>query len=194
MCGQHFQMISAARSHVYEEAGRILLVHEAAQNRPVGGVYTFAIYETGAGQINVDWSLAPQRISRVPPGTTAVYEHIPVARGGWLLDHDARQAESLTERVSWFICMVFVTIKFVVRGEDTPLIDILGQAYHDAELRYQLAGMAVTDPRSLPNISAMLRQLEPFADGRQRRAIAAVDAFAARMGEMTGRDDGQRAP
>lgn len=184
----------ADRTRLYQAAGSVLLLHEAAPNRPIDGMYTLALYESSAGAMMVDWSLAPQRTSRVPPGTAGVFEHIPVIRGAWLLDHEARQEVSLAERVSWLVCMLFISIKFVVRGGDSPFIGSLGQAYRNVGWSYQFTGMRVTEPTSLTNISTMLRQLEPFADEQQRRAITAVDAFASKVEEMTGRDDVRGVP
>ncbi len=175
----------AARARLFEDAGSLLLRHEAAQNRPVGGMYTLALYQTTAGPLTVDWSLAPQRTSRVSPGMTVVFERLPVTRGAWLLDHHARHEVSQSERVSWLICMLFTCTKFVVRGQGDPFISFLGQAYRDVGRSCQFRRVRVTEPTSLSNISTMLRQLDPFSDERQRRAITAVDAFAARLHQMT---------
>ena len=175
----------ATRARLFEDAGSLLLPHETAQNRPVGGMYTLALYESSAGPLTVDWSLAPQRTSRVSPGMTAVFERLPVTRGAWLLDHDARQEVSHFERVSWLTCMLFTCTKIVVRGQDDPFIGFLGQAYREVGRSYHLAGMRVTEPASLPNISTMLRQLDPFSDEHQRRALTAVGTFASQLHQMT---------
>lgn len=165
------------RHDLYREVGDLLLTHEATGNRPLGGVYALALYQTPAGPMQVDWYLAPQRTSRVVPQAAVVFERVAVPRGAWRLDTAAQQEEALAERVSWLTCMLFVAIKVIVRGEQLDVLGFLARAYRDVQETHRLDGLAITEPTSLPDVGMMLRQLAPYADGQQHRAIRAVDAF-----------------
>ena len=78
------------RHDLYGEIGDVLLTHEMAGNRPLGGVYSLVLYQTIAGPTQVDWYLAPQRTSRIDPLWTLVYERVPLPRGEWQLDFSAQ--------------------------------------------------------------------------------------------------------
>jgi hypothetical protein len=167
-----------SRHGLYHDVGDLLLTHETAANRPLGGVYTLALYQTPAGPVQVDWYLAPQRTSRVARDTRRIFERVPVPRGEWLLDFNAEHQQSLAERIDWLIGMHFIAIKVLVRGRDAPFLRFLGEAYRAVQERYTLGEMAVTKPTSLAAVGHMLRQLAPCADDAQRRAILIVEAFA----------------
>lgn len=172
------------RFGLYGAIGTILLSHEAVANRPVGGVYTLVLYDTAIGPMIVDWCLAPQRTSSVPPGAIVVFEHVSVPRGSSLQDREATQAVSRFERISWLICMLFAAIKVVARGDDEGFPAFLGQAYEDIGTSYTLDGFGATSPTSLGNIAAMVRQLRPFTDAQQESAITAIERFLAHLQDV----------
>ena len=165
------------RFDLYRRVGDLLLTHEAAGNRPCGGAYTLALYQTLAGPVQVDWYLAPQQTSRVAHQAAVLFEHVPVPRGKWQLDSEALLQQDLTERISWLIGMIFIASKTLLRGDDVTLLRFLGEAYRDMQEQYGLGEMAVTEPTSLLAVGAMLRQLAPYADEAQYRALLAVEAF-----------------
>jgi len=175
------------RLDLYRELGEILLIHEAINNRPVGGVYSLVLYQSEAGQMMVDWALAPQRPSSVVPPMKTVYERVPVLRVSHFsrrqIDSTAQPVFTLDERVTWLTCMLFVTIKMIVRGKDRGFLSFLEGGYRDVRDTYGLDGIAATSPTSLPNVSIMLRQLIPYARDEQRRAIEAIDAFLRELAE-----------
>jgi hypothetical protein len=165
------------RFNLYRGVGDLLLTHEAAGNRPCGGVYTLALYQTSAGPVQVDWYLAPQQTSRVAHQAAVLFEHVPVPHGEWQLDSEVLQHQDLTERISWLIAMLFVAIKTLVRGNDTRFLRFLGEAYREVQEQYGLGEMAVMEPTSLLAVATMLRQLTSHADEAQYRALLAVEAF-----------------
>jgi hypothetical protein len=171
------------RHTLYRNVGDLLLTHEAASNRPLGGVYTLALYQTDAGPMQVDWYLAPQRSSCVAPRVGVLFEHVSVPRGEWQLDSEALQEQDLTERISWLIGMLFIAIKTLVRGDDTTFLRFLGKAYREMQEQYGLGQLAVTDPMSLAAVKQMLRQLTPHADEAQLHALLAVEVFARELHE-----------
>lgn len=127
--------------------------------------------------MQVDWYLAPQRTSRVVPEATVCFEHVPVPRGEWLLDKEAWQQHDLSERISWLTGMLFVAFKIILRGGDPGFLEFLAGAYREVQETYRLGVLSVTNPASVTDIGAMLRQLAPFADDSQRRALRAVEAL-----------------
>jgi hypothetical protein len=108
---------------------------------------------------------------------TTVFERVAVPRGERLLDTAAQQEHSHDERMSWLTCMLFIAVKMVVRGKESPFLDFLEHAYREVRDAYRLDGLLVTDPASLAGVDAMLGQLVPHAQDRQRRAIDAIRAF-----------------
>jgi hypothetical protein len=171
------------RHTLYRNVGDLLLTHEATSNRPLGGAYTLALYQTNAGPMQVDWYLAPQRSSRVAPQAGVLFERVPVPRGEWQLDSEALQHRDLTERISWLIGMLFIVIKTLVRGGDTSFLRFLGKAYREMQEQYGLGEMAVTEPTSLEAVGDMLQQLAPYADEAQCRALLIVTAFQRALDE-----------
>lgn len=171
----------AGRFGLYGAIGPILLTHEAAANRPIGGIYTLVLYDTDGGPMIVDWCLAPRHTSHVPPDALVIYEHISVPRGVPLQDLESVQAVSRSERISWLICMLFAVIKVVARGDDGSFPSFLGRAYRDIGTTYNLTGFRVTSPTSLGNIAAMVRQLRPCSNAEQASAITAIERFLARL-------------
>ncbi len=169
----------AGRSGLYGAIGPILLTHEAAANRPIGGIYTLVLYDTDGGPMIIDWSLAPQHTSHVPPVAIVIYEHISVPRGVPRQDLEAVQPVSRPERISWLICMLFAVIKVVARGDDGGFPAFLEQAYRDIGTTYNMTGFRVTSPTSSGDIAAMAHQLRPFSNAGQASAITAIERFLA---------------
>jgi hypothetical protein len=171
------------RHTLYRNVGDLLLTHEAASNRPLGGVYTLALYQTDAGPMQVDWYLAPQRSSCVAPQAGLLIERVPVPRGEWQLDSEALQHRDLTERISWLIGMLFIAIKTIVRSGDATFLSFLEEAYREVRETYRLGAMSVTAPTSLAAVGEMLRQLTPYASEAQCRALLIVTAFQRALDE-----------
>jgi hypothetical protein len=175
------------RLDLYRELGEILLMHEAVNNRPIGGVYSLVLYQSEAGPMMVDWALAPQRTSSVVPPMKTVYEQVPVPRVAHFsqrqIDSAAQPVYTLDERVTWLTCMLFVAIKMILRRKDLDFLPFLEEGYRDGRDTYRFDGIAVTRPTSLPNVSIMLRQLIPYARDEQRRAIEAIDSFLRQLAE-----------
>ncbi len=172
----------ARRWGLYGEGGKILLVHEMVPNRPPGGAYALVLYATPAGPIQVDWYLAPQQVSRVDPSSRTVFADVAVPLGALPTDSTAEHRESLAERVSWLICMLFIALKVVARGGSQAFLRFLADAYRDVRDTYGLEGFAVTEPVSFPAVGTMLHQLARYADVEKLRALQAVDDFQRQLG------------
>jgi hypothetical protein len=127
--------------------------------------------------MHVDWYLALQHNSCVVRQASVLFEHVPVPRGEWQLDVDAASEPSLNDSISWLIAMLFIAIKFIVRGGDAAFLRCLGEAYHEVQARFGLRSLAITEPTSLGAVSDILRQLAPYADDAQCRALLAANAF-----------------
>lgn len=165
------------RMALHAAVGEVLLIHEMAPNRPPGGAYALVLYATDAGPLQVDWYLAPRASSRVEPAARAVFADVAVPVGELPTDPGADHDVSGSERIDWLACMLFVALKGIVRGGADEFIEFLGEAYREVCESYGFEGCAVTDPRSLDAVGTMLRQLERYADQRQRTALRAIEAF-----------------
>lgn len=167
------------RFTLYRSVGDLLLTHETVSLRPLGGVYTLALYHTLVGPMQVDWYLAPQRTSHVASDTRAISETVPIPRGTWLLDSEAVAGDSsLKDSIDWLIAMLFIAIKKLDRGADAPFLAFLGEVYQAVQAEYALGEMSVTEPSSLAAVVALLHQLASFAATEQRHAIAEITRFA----------------
>ena len=165
------------RREMFASVGDVLIAHEAHSNRPVGGAYSLVVYITSAGPIQVDWYLAPQATSRVAPDALKVFEDAPVRIGEWCLDRSARSEQTLTERVDWLVCMLFVGAKKVLRGRDRNFEAFLARAYDEIGQQYDLADLPLGTPDSLRAIDDMLLSLKRYADTSQRRAITFIRSY-----------------
>lgn len=174
------QVIATAvhtRFTLYHRVGDLLLTHEAPSNRPLGGIYTLALYQTPAGPVQVDWYLAPQQTSRVAPEAAVCFEYVPVPRGAWQLDGDAFGEERLSDRVNWLIAMLFIASKKLMRDEDASFLRFLGETYRDVLERHELGHGNATDPTSLDTVVALLQGLAPLSDPAQHRALLVVETY-----------------
>ena len=168
-----------AREDLFGAIGRVLLVHEMAPNRPPGGVYALVLYEAPSGPLQVDWQLAPRQSSRIDGASKRVFADISVPAGERPSDPDAEQATDRTERITWLIAMLFVTIKMILRGNGDEFLAFLATAYRDIGVLYGLDDLTVSEPVTLANVRQMFRQLDRHADESQRLAIQAIDDFLA---------------
>jgi hypothetical protein len=173
--------VIADRWALYGEVGEILIAHETAHNRTVGGIYSLVIYQTPVGPMIVDWSLMPRASSRVDEPTMVVFEDEPILAGERLMDHDAVHVASREDSITWLICMLHVAIKKVARGGKDAFIPFLGERYREIGNDYRFGGLQVTEPGTFANISGMLRQLVPESERQQRRAIRAIDDWLERI-------------
>ena len=117
------------RTQIFGELGDALIRHEMAPVRPLGGVYALVLYDTNAGPVHVDWYLAPQRTSRIPRGAKVVFEDVDVSDGDWILDNQADQTDSLSKRIDWLICMLFIGVKMVARTDNDGFVTFLEGMY-----------------------------------------------------------------
>ena len=158
------------RQHIYSEIAPVVITHEVVRNSPRGGRYTLVIHRVPAGLYHVDYYLAPRSTSVILPEARVLYGDDALPRGPWLLEQSASSSESVSERVDWLICMAFIGIKAVRRG-DTAFMVFLTAQYHRFIERYNLGLAALGDDRGLPMIEQLLGHLAVVADSRQRRAI-----------------------
>lgn len=165
------------RHDLYRMVGDVLLVHEAPSNRPMGGIYTLALYQSPAGPIQVDWYLAPQLTSHVTPQGRSLFEEVPVPRGEWQLDQHAAEDATLSDTITWLIAMLFTASKTLMRGEDPSFLSFLGDEYRDVQERHGVGQWEATEPTSLDAVVAMLEALAPLCDPAQQRARCAVETY-----------------
>ena len=132
----------ARRFEIFGSIADILIYHEAPRNRPLGGSYTLVIHCIGDVLIQCDYYLAPESTSVILPEARRLSGSQALPRGPWTLDKDAVVTEDRRERIDFLICMSFIGIKKVLRGDDD--FHSLPQSRVRALLRDHLSGASST--------------------------------------------------
>jgi hypothetical protein len=107
---------SAERYSLFDQFGRLALIHENNNNAPEGGTFTFTLYAGSA--IMVDWTLIPQTNALRPFQSEILFDKVGIPT------MDASQVELLeqskkivAEQWAFFWMMTAVTIKYIIRGD-----------------------------------------------------------------------------
>ncbi len=168
------------RLEMYAELGSIVMYHEAQQNFPLGGNYSLIIYETPAGLLQVDYYLCPMSSSRIVPGSTVLFERVKVERGEML--HDPKRVKKeYSDKVSFVICMCFVAIKKIVRG-DAMFIDFLVKEYTDIKQRMFTELPEVANVNSTKTLKEVLENLHLVSTLEQQVGIRHIQKFIETVG------------
>ncbi len=163
------------RFDIYNKLGNVVMYHEAQQNFPLNGNYSLVIYETPAGLLQVDYCMSPLSSSRIPPDTKVLFEKTPVQRGEVVYD-PKRIKREFSDKVSFVICMCFVGIKKIVRGDD-KFMDFLVFEYQDIRARMFTALPLVTNRNSFETIKEILGNLSTVSTTDQKKGIEHIKKF-----------------
>lgn len=77
---EHFATIVEQRHAYLAQVAAPLLILEAPQNWPPGGVYNMALYDGADGPHQVDWYWLPQSRAQIPSETRVLFERITLPR------------------------------------------------------------------------------------------------------------------
>lgn len=165
------------------EIGELFHTHEALPNRPLGGSYTLALYRTELGLLQLDFYAAPANTSRIFPGSRVLFEDEAVARGAWIMDVDAVQERSSSERIDWFIAMFPIAAKKIARCDGRAVLSFLAQRFAEFVRTNEICSRVgdMEQGYSYGEISASLATLATFASPRQRTAIDEVQVYVSRV-------------
>jgi hypothetical protein len=156
------------------QLGEPLLILEAPQNWPPGGVYNMALYEGTAGSLQVDWYWVRQSAAAIPNETRLLFDRANLPRLATPTRFDyapvpARPPEEIaTQEVNSFWVMLLIAAKHLARRPNeqviTPPVDSLRQAAAFGEV--SLDDLPATAPiqqeplARLANLRALARQME----------------------------------
>jgi hypothetical protein len=169
------------RRSLYAQVGPVLLSHEAPRNSPLGGIYSGVMYASEAGPHQVDFYLAPLSTSRVAADATALFEATPIPRGEWILDVDAKPADSPSDRIDFVISMTFIGVKKLVRA-DADFLKFLANAYDDVARVDQL-DLHSGSIQTLAELRNAAQRLVSYASPAQLIAIQEVETFIDRVAQ-----------
>jgi hypothetical protein len=175
---------SGERLAIVSLFGEPAALHEAHQNAPPAGTFTFVMYRHSG--LVVDWTLIPQALARRPPAALLLFaraeiplEPTPAPASG------TEQAEALRERLGYFWLMAVVTARYVARRDIVAVLKLLDILYQtSAEID------ALVEGRAAPYRRGSRASLVLDADGQvlairtlAQRAQAVASALSAARGE-----------
>ncbi len=173
----------ARRFEIFGSIADILIHHEAPRNRPLGGSYTMVIHCIGDVLIQCDYYLASESTSVILPEARHLSGSQALPRGPWTLDKDALVTEDRRERIDFLICMSFIGIKKVLRG-DGDFIVFLNREYERFYATCRSRLHASNSIRDLDDLDKALRSLVDVAGSGQKAAIAAILTDARRQARL----------
>lgn len=192
-----FATLINERYHFMAQVGEPLLILEAPQNWPPGGVYNMAHYPATDGSLQVDWYWVPRSQAAVPSETRVLFDRVGLPQLA-TPTHFSYQpvsprppAEVATQQLNMFWVMLLITAKYIVRVPNeyvlAPPLESLRQvaAFAGApggELPAPEPANATPSERSqfLRQLAAQMVALMPLAAMRGARPPQAMIAAAQR--------------
>lgn len=142
------------RSAFMAQLGEPLLILEAPQNWPPGGVYNMALYPGEDGPHQVDWYWVRRSAAAIPSETKVLFDHAGLPR----LATPARftyqpvpprpPAEVATQEVNMFWAMLLITAKYIARS---PWNEVLAPPLESLRKVAHFAGVALPDSVNQPS-------------------------------------------
>ncbi len=184
---EHFPAIATARQQYLAQIGDPLLILEAPQNWPPGGVYNMALYDGAEGPHQVDWYWVPQSKAQIPSETLVLFERTPLPRLAtptWfeyapVLPRPALEIATQEVNLAWV--MLLIAAKHLARKPEqfviTPPLDTLQQVA--AFLDWPRQRLPATIPAD-PDAVARLHFLRTLAD----HLVQMMPAMRARGAQM----------
>ncbi len=161
------------RFEIFNNIAEVVIHHEAPRNRPLGGSYTLVIHRVGSTLIQADYYLAPASTSVILPEARHLSGNDAFRRGSWVLDTAADTVEDFHERIDFLICMSFIGIKKILRG-DYEFLDFLDREYGKFLGSYDVPHTPKAPTRDLDALAGRLHSILLVADERQSEAILAI--------------------
>jgi predicted nucleotidyltransferase len=161
------------RHQIFADIAEIVIFHEAPRNRPLGGSYTLVIHRVGNALIQADYYLAPESTSVILPEARWLSGNRSLPRGQWNLDLSAPVVEDTRERVDFLICMSFIGVKKVLRG-DGDFLSFLSRECERFRTTYDVDADPIDSTDDPEFLTRTLQSLHRRADERQVAAIQAV--------------------
>ena len=132
-----FEEIVAARYAYMARLDEPVLILEAPQNRPPGGVYNMALYPGEFGPHQVDWYWVRQSAAQMPTEIALWFDRVGLPRldapthFSYAPVPERSQAEIASQAVNMFWAMLLITAKYLAREpeEEMGLLPGVEKAY-----------------------------------------------------------------
>ncbi|MCL4863675.1 MAG: nucleotidyltransferase domain-containing protein [Caldilineaceae bacterium] len=168
----HFDAIRAHRYANMAQLDDPLLILEAPQNWPPGGVYNMAIYAGSQGPHQVDWYWVRKSAAAVPTETKVLFDRARLPRLDTPPHFDYQPVpprppiEVATQQLNMFWAMLLITAKYVARS---PYDEVLKPPVDSLRAVCEFAGIA---PPAL--LDAQPNPANPLARLAHLRGLAAA--------------------
>ncbi len=164
---------------IFQSVGTEVIVHTSKRNNPLGGSATLIIYEIDGGLFQVDFYLAPQINSVILEDAKLLYGDDSLPRGQWKMDTKAKERHILSKDITFLVVMSFIFIKGIKRKwERTDLEELIQKIYGRIEEKSGKKLSVLPEQISPQLIYALLDNLWPLANDKQRAAIEKINLFA----------------
>jgi len=144
---EHMEDVRAERREYVTGIGKPVLIEEAPQNAPTGGVYLLVLYGGKVGAQQVDWYWQPQSGAQVPADVQLLFDRagLPAATAPKLLTVEER-AELATNQVAFFWAMCNVAAKKIARRQAWGALSMFGLLSYALEETEWLVGLRQERP------------------------------------------------
>lgn len=170
--------VLARRFEYYSMIGEVMHVCEAPQNAPVNGVYSFVLYRTSVGLLQMDISLCPQSTSFQTKGSRRIFGEIDLPERDLSYNPKSVGVDE-AYRIDFVITFVFMAIKNMVRGQGLGGLFI---EYGYLSERYGIVTDPLTDrEHSFDTLGKVIANLRKVSNDRQKRALLEIESFSSKV-------------
>ncbi|MEK7478040.1 MAG: nucleotidyltransferase domain-containing protein [Patescibacteria group bacterium] len=164
------------RREYFSAIGEIIHICEAPQNSPSNGKYSFVLYQTDVGLLQVDYDLCPKSTSFITKDSKRLCGDLELPAGEIGLNPQKVIVDS-TYRLDFLILIIFTGIKGLARKKESAL-DYVFKEY-DLLNKYSIP----IEPIKSRNVTfQVLRQIMTnvfnISNGRQKAALSKIEAFS----------------
>jgi predicted nucleotidyltransferase len=192
---EHHPALIGDRYAYMAQLAEPLLILEAPQNWPPGGVYNMALYPGVDGPHQVDWYWVRRSVAAIPAETRLFFDRVNLPRLASPTRFDyapvpPRPAEEIaTQDVNMFWVMLLIAAKYVVRFPATPVVkpplDSLWRAADFAGVQRSELPVAappyqgpVEQIRFLRELAGLMKQVMPQVVARGGRPPDRITPYA----------------
>jgi predicted nucleotidyltransferase len=169
---EHHDQIVSNRPAFMAQLGEPLLILEAPQNWPPGGVYNMALYAGEDGPHQVDWYWVRRSAAAIPSETKVLFDHIGLPRLATPAHFTYQSVpprppeEVATQDANLFWVMLLITAKYIAR---VPREQVLAPPVDSLQKMADFAGVSL--PKGIDQAPA---EEEPLARIDHLRRLGAV--------------------
>lgn len=165
-----FDSVVAQRPGFVAQIARPLLILEAPQNWPPGGVYAMALYPGTHGPHQVDWYWVRRSWAQIPTQTQLLFDRVSLPRLDQPTHFDyapvpERSAlEVASQTVNRFWAMLSITAKYVARAPWEAQVDMFNYVLDDLRNSATFAAVPLSLPMQEPPHSSPAARIQCLHD------------------------------